>query len=167
MLNFVAMRLHTILLTLLIIVSIINTNAQRVSRTTTPAGSVYPDVSITNLITMLNINLSDWERNMKLISKLRDDFGERGIQYTIENKTDTQDGFCFATKKATEFEMVYQIGPNGASIFTDFIKEIKKSYVKDLDGYQIYQYEHVDDINYVFVVKTNGTEEYVRVYANL
>lgn len=161
------MRTHTLLLTVIFSALMLNAGAQRVSRSTTPSGSVYPDISVINLITMLNINLSDWERNMKLISKTRDDFAESGIQYTIENKTGTQDGFCFATKKTAELEIIYQVGPNGASIFTDFLKEIKKYYVKDQDGYQIYQYEYVDDINYVFVVKSNGSEEYVRVYANL
>lgn len=160
------MKMHTFIVMLLILSSVGTLSAQRVSRHTTPSGSVYPDVSITNLITMLNINLSDWERNMKLISDVRDDFGDLGIQYTIENKTGTADGYCFTTKKKTEYELIYQLGTNNTSIFTDFMKEIKKYYVKDQDGYQIYQYKHVDDITYIFVVKQDGGEEYVRVYIN-
>ena len=160
------MKIHSLLLTIMLLIGTLSLEAQRVSRHTTPSGSVYTDVSVNNLITMLTINLTDWERNMKLISKLRDDFGDLGIQYTMENKEGTQDGFCFATKKTDELNIVYQIGPNGASIFTDFMKEIKNYYVKDLDGFQIYQYTHVNDVTYIFVVKQDGSEEYVRVYVN-
>ena len=67
-------------------------DAQRVARYTSESGSVYPDVSLLNLVAMSDMNLGDWERNLKLISKLRDDFGDGGISYTVEAKTGTADG---------------------------------------------------------------------------
>ena len=160
------MRIHTILLMLLIGGGILNADAQRVARYTSPSGSVYPDVSVNNMITMLSMNLVDWERNMKLISKVRDDFAELGIQYTIDGKTGTSDGYFCATKKETVFEVAYQKGANGESVFTDFMKELKTFYVKDLDGFQIYQYKHTNDVEYIFVVKQDGLEEYARIYIN-
>ncbi len=154
------------LISLLLLTISLPAGAQRVARHTTASGSVYPDVSLNNLVGMYDMTFSDWERNLKLISKLRDDFGDGGISYTVEAKTGTADGMCFITKKPDAIELVYTIGTNGTSIFTDFIKEMQAYYVQDADGHQIYSWESFTKVKYVFAVKTTADQEYVRVYVS-
>lgn len=158
------MRTHFLLAFMLL--SAVTLQAQRVARHTTDGGSVYPDVSLSNLVDMYDMTLTDWERNLKLISKLRDDFGDGGISYTIEPKAGTTDGMCFITKKTDAIEMVYTVGTNGTSIFTDFLKEMKPHYVQDTDGYQIYKWESFTKVKYVFAVQVTAEQEYVRVYVS-
>jgi len=151
-------------LCLLLMVSAVS--AQRVSRHTTASGSVYPDISLVNLVGMYDMNLSDWERNMKLISKVRDDFGDGGISYTVEPKTGTSDGMCFITKKTDAIELVYTPGTNGTMLFTDFLKEMEPWFVQETDGHKVYSWTSFTKVNYVFVVKTDAIQEYVRVYVS-
>lgn len=158
--------MRTLLVLTLLMGSVSMAHAQRVARHTSASGSVYPDVSLTNLVGMYDMTLTDWERNLKLISKLRDDFGDGGISYTIEPKSGSADGMCFITKKTDAIELVYTIGTNSTSIFTDFLKEIKPNYVQDADGYQIYSWESFTKVKYVFAVKITTEQEYVRVYVS-
>lgn len=141
-------------------------SAQRVARHTTDAGNAYPDISLNNLVGMYDMTLGDWERNMKLISKTRDDFGADGITYTINPKDGTNDGICFATKKDDAVEIIYTPGSNAVSIFGDFMKEMKEFYVQDVDGYQIYSWTSFTKVKYIFAVKVAADQEYVRVYVS-
>ena len=158
------MKVVTVLFVALI--STQSLDAQRVARYTSESGSVYPDVSLSNLVAMSDMNLGDWERNMKLISKLRDDFGDGGISYTIEAKTGTTDGMVFITKNADAIELVHTIGTNGKSIFTDFLKEMPAYYVQETDGHQVYSYTSFTKVTYVILVKVAADQEYVRIYVN-
>ena len=141
-------------------------DAQRVARYTSESGSVYPDVSLLNLVAMSDMNLGDWERNLKLISKLRDDFGDGGISYTVEAKTGTADGMVFITKNADAIELVHTVGTNGKSIFTDFLKEMPAYYVQESEGHQVYSYTSFTKVTYVILVKVTPEQEFVRIYVN-
>ena len=160
------MKKHTQVLLLFLLGFLFSANAQRISRTTTEAGNVYPLISATNVASMFTMTLGDWERGMKLITKVRDDFGELGISYTCEAKPGTNDGFCFVTKKTDAVEIVYNLGPNKIPLFTKMIAELEKDYVKEVDGYKVYTFEHTDAIEYIFLIKVTADTEYVKVYLN-
>jgi len=151
---------------LLFLGTIFSAEAQRISRTTTDEGNVYPLISATNVAGMFTMTLGDWERGMKLITKVRDDFGDLGISYTCESKTGTKDGFCFVTKKTDAVEIVYNIGSNNISLFSKMVTELEKDYVKEVEGYKVYKFEHTDAIDYIFLVKITADTEYVKVYLN-
>lgn len=151
-----------VLLILLFFVST-STNAQRIVRTTTEGGSVYPQITATNIAEMFTMTMSDWERGMKLMTKVRDDFGEMGISYTCESKS-SDDGFCFVTKKSDELELVYNLGANKQHIFTKLLSDLEKDYVSEVDGYKVYEFEHTDAIDYVFLIKITDESDYVKVY---
>ena len=46
------------------------------------------------------------------------------------------------------------------------IAELEKDYVKEVDGYKVYTFEHTDAIEYIFLIKITGDTEYVKVYLN-
>ncbi len=157
------MKKHTQVLLLLLLIVFTSANAQRIVRTTTEGGSVYPQITATNIAEMYTMTMSDWERGMKLITKVRDDFGEMGISYTCESKA-TGDGFCFVTKKPNELELVFNLGTNKQHMFTKLLSDLGKDFVSDVDGYKVYEFEHSDAINYIFLIKVTDETEYVKVY---
>lgn len=160
------MKIHTKILLLIMLFSFTQTYSQRIARHVTDEGSVYPIITITSLISMYNMAIADWERNMKLITKVRDDYGEDGVTYTIQNKAGSGDGWCFVTKKQEAIEIAYNFGSNRKSLFTDLVPDLKKYYVKDVDSHQVYFYKYLLDPAYVFLVTTSGETEYVRMYLN-
>ena len=46
------------------------------------------------------------------------------------------------------------------------IAELEKDYVKEVDGYKVYTFEHTDAIEYIFLIKITADTEYVKVYSN-
>ncbi len=141
--------------------------SQRIARHTTDEGNVYPTITMNALISMYNSALTDWERNMKLLSEIFDDYGkEGGVTFTIENKSGTGDGWCFVTKKPDAIEVVYNIGTNNKKLFDDLMDDLKTYYVKDVDGNQVYSFKHLEDPEYIFLVKRTAESEYVRMYIN-
>lgn len=160
------MKLRTTLLLTCLMAVAFHVNGQRIARHTTDEGNVYPLLTMNSLLSMYSMAPVDWERNMKLISKVRDDYGKDGVTYTIENHDNTNDGWCFVTKKTDAVEIVYNIGPNNKSIFEDLMRDLKPYYVKDVDGHQVYSYKHLDEPEYIFLVKITAESEYVKVYMN-
>ena len=149
----------------LLFAAVLPAQAQRIARHTTESNNVYPNITMNDLISMYNTALVDWDRNMKLLSKVRDDYGEEGgVTFTIQNRENTPDGWCFVTKKPDAMEVVYNLGTNKKSLFTDLLADLKPYYVKDVDNNQVYSYKHLEDPQYIFLVNITADTEYVKMY---
>ena len=162
------MKRYIHIFTVILIFSCTNADAQRIPRRITDEGNAYPLVTLNTMIGMYHMTVADYDRNMKLITKVRDVYDDGSITYTVSNKTGTNDGWCFVTKKKDAIEIAYNFGPNKKSIMADLMMELKDYYVKDIEGNKIYSYKYFEDphyVNFIFVVTTNAESEYVKMNA--
>ncbi|MEZ5013673.1 MAG: hypothetical protein R2794_05225 [Chitinophagales bacterium] len=157
------MKRHTLFLLFMLVFPVL-LNAQRVYHQTTDAGSMYPVMSIENVITMYTISGTEMDRNMRNFTTIRDDFQDLGVAYTLQAKKNSGDGLCFITKKPDAVEFVFTPGENALSLITPLQKELEPFYIKDVQGNQVFSVDYEDGYTYIIILHIVPGEEYLRIY---